>query len=238
MNGGFINPGGIIGSTIEARGNVRAVYVHEADIKALGDVVVKKEIINSKINTSGEFNIKGGTILSSVVVAKKGIRASQIGSEISRPCRLMIGFDEKAINEIEKIKKAIWLKIEEKDELITRLKELAEITVKNKSENGELAQVQDQATEQISKIHQKISDCDAEVKEMAGQIEKNIEWSITEKGTPEVRVYGIIFQGTTISGIFSSLTLKQSYHDVLIKEHKIQGSDDMLGWQIKVSQLI
>ncbi|MBW2642544.1 MAG: hypothetical protein JRC89_04030 [Deltaproteobacteria bacterium] len=96
---------------------------------------------------------------------------------------------------------------------------------------------QDQLPEEISDIQKKISDSRTDVKKMKDKIADIFEWSDREKGIPEVRVNGVIFQDTAINGIYSSLILKQELKHVLINEQKIDGPDDMLEWKIKISQL-
>ena len=291
MTGDIVVYGGIIGATIKTGGNIRAMYMRESNIEAYGDVVIEKEIIDSKIDTSGACIVKRGPVLSSTVAAKKGMRAIQIGSEISRPCSLTVGVDERIKNEINIIKEAILLKIEEHKEFKSRLEKIKDEPEKVEIQIAEMAQVQDrlmvkrrdienqikelekagnkariadaeeelkeldseiktreedldklfnkqdQLPEEISDIQKKITDSKAEVKKMKDKISEITEWSNEEKGIPEVRVNGVIFQDTAINGIYSSLILKQELKNVLIKEQKIYGPDDMLEWKIKISQL-
>lgn len=145
IDGDIVVSGGIIGASIRTGGNIRAVYVRESDIVALGDVIVEKEIIDSKIDTSGECVVNKGAILSSMVSAKMGINAIQIGSEISRACNLKVGFDEKIKKEIDEIKEAIPLKREEQKEYRQRLKELEDKPAKIEKEIADMAQLQDRA---------------------------------------------------------------------------------------------
>jgi predicted Zn finger-like uncharacterized protein len=290
MTGDIVVFGGIMGAQIKTDENIRAVYVHEADIEALGDVVVEKEILDSKIDTSGECIVKGGTILSSVVEAKKGIQVSQIGSEISKPCNMIVGADGYVKNKIDEVKEVISQKKRELKELRNSLKELEEMPDKIENEIGEMAQIidrtmvkqrnlqkemeefkkaadspklanaekelkeldleiknsektleelfnqQDQNTEKISSVTQKIGDLEEEILDLKDKIAGITEWSANEKGIPEARVTDIIFQDTTIDGIHSSLTLKQNYKNVLIKESKIQNPDETTNWEIKILQ--
>lgn len=282
MTGDIVVHGGIMGATIKTDGNIRAVYIHESHIEAFGGIVVEKEIIDSTIDTGGACIVNSGSIFSSAVAAKKGIRVINIGSEISKPCNLTVGLDEKIKNEIDQIKEVIPQKIEEKKVLKSRLEELMEIPEKIEKEIGIMVQIQDkgmvkrrsiqkkieelkkkgnkdlladvekelkeldsgmkaeeekieklfdkqdQITDEISDIQTKITVSEAEVKEMKDKIAEIIEWSTKEKGIPEVRISDTIFADTTINGIYSSMTLKQSRKNVLIKEEVFQGADDSL----------
>lgn len=282
MTGDIVVHGGIMGATIKTDGNIRAVYIHESHIEAFGGIVVEKEIMESKIDTGGAFIVNSGPILSSAVAAKKGIRAINIGSEVSKPCNLIVGLDERIKNETDQIKEVIPQKIEEKKVLKSRLEELVEMPEKIEKEIGIMVQIQDkgmvkrrniqkkieelkkkgnkdlladvekelkeldsgmkaeeekieqlfdkqdQITDEISDIQKKITDSEAEIKEMKDKIAEIIEWSTKEKGIPEVRVSDTIFADTTINGMYSSMTLKKSRKNVLIKEEVFQGADDSL----------
>ena len=105
--GDIVVLGGIIGARIKTGGSVRAKHVNASDIEALGDVVVENELLNSRIESSGACLVKGGTILSSSISARKGIEANEIGSDTSKPCTLAVAFDERVINEVDKIKEEL-----------------------------------------------------------------------------------------------------------------------------------
>jgi uncharacterized protein (DUF342 family) len=148
--------GGIIGAKIKGGGNISAMYVHESDIEVLGDVLVEKEIIDSKINTSGVCIARSGPILSSRVSAKKGIRAIQIGSEISKPCSLSIGYDEKVKEDIDAIKEIIPLKKQEQTEYHRRIKEIENEPGIIEKVIADMAQVQDRAVVKRRKLSEEI----------------------------------------------------------------------------------
>jgi len=156
MDGDISVPGGIIGAKIKGGGSISAMYVHESDIEALGDVLVEKEIIDSKINTSGVCIAKNGPILSSRVSAKKGIQAVQIGSEISKPCNLSVGYDEKLKADIDAIKEIIPLKKEEQTDYHRRIKEIENEPGIIEQVIADMAQVQDRAVVKQRKLSEEI----------------------------------------------------------------------------------
>ena len=119
----------------------------------------------------------------------------------------------------------------DKDLLADVEKALKELDSGMKAEEEKIEKLfdkQDQITDEISDIQKKITDSEAEVKEMRDKIVEITEWSTKEKGIPEVRVSDTIFADTTINGMYSSMTLKQSRKNVLIKEEVFQGADDSL----------
>jgi len=156
MDGDISVHGGIIGAKIKGGGSISAMYVHESDIEVLGDVLVEKEIIDSKINTSGACIARSGPILSSRVSAKKGIQAIQIGSEISKPCSLSIGYDEKVKEDIDAIKELIPLKKQEQTEYHRRIKEIENEPGIIEKVIADMAQVQDRSVVKRRKLSEEI----------------------------------------------------------------------------------
>lgn len=100
-------PGGVNGAKIYSRGNVRAKYIHNAEIFCLGNLTVEKEIVDSKIETSGALLIPNGEIISSRVVSNMGIRARHIGTDKSIPNTITLGVDAFIAHEIKTIQKKI-----------------------------------------------------------------------------------------------------------------------------------
>jgi len=158
MAGDIVVAGGIISSTVNAGGNIRAIYVREAEIKAFGDVVVEKEIIDSNIETCGACIIKGGTILSSTITAKKGIWADHIGSDVSKPCTLAVGVDVRVSHEVDKLMALIPIKKAEQDKLKSLEQKLQQKSEDTENKIGELAQSQDRAMVTQRKIQSKIDE--------------------------------------------------------------------------------
>ena len=183
MDGDISVHGGIIGAKIKGGGSISAMYVHESEIEVLGDVLVEKEIIDSRINTSGACIAKNGPILSSRVSAKKGIQAIEIGSEISKPCNLSVGYDEKVKEDINAIKEIIPVKKQEQTEYLRRLKEIEKEPEIIQKVIADMAQVQDRAvvkqrnlSEEIEKIKEtgdraQIEGAEAKLSELNLEIE-------------------------------------------------------------------
>jgi hypothetical protein len=124
MTGDIVVNGGVIGATIKTDGNVQARYIHDAAIEALGDVVVEKEIIDSRIQIGGACILNSGHILSSRIAAKKGVIANDIGSEMSKSCAFVIGVDENVKQKISDLKTAINQRNDETRALEDRLNPL------------------------------------------------------------------------------------------------------------------
>jgi uncharacterized protein len=150
--------GGVIGAKIKAGGNLRARYIHDSNVEVLGDIAVEKEIIETRIETSGLCSIKNGHIRSCQIEAKKGIEAAQIGSESSRQCILVVGTNERARNEIERMRGERAKKKEEKKLLALRLQEFEKESQRITDKIGVLAQEQDRAMVNRRKVSAKLEE--------------------------------------------------------------------------------
>ncbi|MGD2029991.1 MAG: FapA family protein [Desulfobacterales bacterium] len=187
MSGDIVVYGGIIGATIKTGGNLRAMYIHESRIDAYGDVVVEKELIDCRIDTSGACIVNKGPILSSTVGARKGIRAISIGSEISKPCSLMVGEDERIKHEIDRLKEAVLLKKQYHKKLKNRLEEIKDQPKNIERQIAEMAQVQDKRMvakrnieDQIQELKDagnqtRMEDAEAELKTLFSEMKKGEE---------------------------------------------------------------
>ncbi len=102
-NGDLTVTRGINAARVYARGNVYANYITNSEIVCMGDVFVKKEIVDSTIECSGACSIITGMLVSSRVFAKMGLMARSIGSGgTAGPSRIRVGHDAFAARELEK----------------------------------------------------------------------------------------------------------------------------------------
>lgn len=104
--GDLVVKNGITGATLDVEGNIKAKFINKSTIKAYGNVVADREIIDCTIQTSACV-VSHGKIVSSHVSAKLGIEAHDIGTEISKPCHLKIGVDDHINHEISLIDEKI-----------------------------------------------------------------------------------------------------------------------------------
>jgi len=87
--------GGIIDAKlVRVQGSVQARYVNNSFIRAFGDLMVQKEIIDSTVLLSGECHNLNGNIISSTIIARNGVKAVTIGTETSPPSRIRVGVDD------------------------------------------------------------------------------------------------------------------------------------------------
>ncbi len=145
LKGNLTVNGGIFGAIIQTEGQVIAKYVKDANIKSYRDVVVDKEVLNSKIRTSGKCVIERGRIISSLVTAKEGIEAKEIGTDVSSPCTIKVGQDEHIRKVIQGFDFKINQRKRELEEEQTHYEKLLEEQRELHKKLSELAQVQDRA---------------------------------------------------------------------------------------------
>lgn len=94
-------------SVIEAKGKVRAGYLHRCKINSMGDLIVAKEIVDTDVLIEGAFDMSRGRLFSSKVCAKGGAQVYAIGSEKAKPSEIIVGASLYLEKELENIDKAI-----------------------------------------------------------------------------------------------------------------------------------
>ncbi len=174
VNGGEIDvvgnievSGGIINSVLRAGGGVHAMHMAGTKVDAYGDVLVKKAVIDCKIRTSGHFAGDGVHVISSLVSAKKGITAKQIGSDVSRPCTIRSGISDHTEKKIRYFKEEIE---EKKVELEKEQKRKEEYTATQKQLHKkimDLVQAEDRLGQQKRALETQMKniDCSGELSE-------------------------------------------------------------------------
>jgi hypothetical protein len=210
--------GGVIGATIWCTGNLKARYIHESRMEVSGNVVVEREILDSRIDSSGKCQVERGKILSSQITAKQGIEAFEIGSESARPSALAIGVDERVEREVARIGEGISRLRVKKGELGNQVARLNAKAARMNKQLGELAQVQDRAMVEQRSLKERMRapagrDGGPEQEEMRQQL-SNIESNIAEL---EVAV------GRLLDGYEeASLALEQGQRAIKETEEKIR----------------
>jgi hypothetical protein len=101
-NGDLTIAHGINNARVYARGNVHAQSIANSEIVCMGDVLVEKKIVDSKIDCAGTCSIITGELVSSRLSAKMGLMAGSIGSDTAGPCRIRVGHDAFSARELER----------------------------------------------------------------------------------------------------------------------------------------
>jgi len=98
---------GMIGGTVYARGNVNVKFVQNSTIYCLGNLTVDKEVLDSRIITSGAAIIKKGELISSDIICNKGLFTQHLGTEKSEPNTVTFGVDTFTARELKSIQDRI-----------------------------------------------------------------------------------------------------------------------------------
>jgi uncharacterized protein len=96
---------------------------------------------------------------------------------------------------------------------------------------------QDKIPEEIALSQQVLKDLQQEAILVEEEISTLTEWSQAEVGHASLKVYGSLYQFTTIKGLYSTLILPESHSHIAIKEAKVRGPDDKLEWKMRMSRL-
>lgn len=150
--------GGIINSVLRSGGGVQAMHMSDTKVDAYGDVLVKKSVIGCKIRTSGAFTGESVHVISSLVSAKKGILAKQIGTDVSRACTLRVGISDHTEKKIRYFREEIE---EKKKELEKEQKAMDEAQVAQKllhKKIMEQVQIEDEIIQQKKSIEDRLSE--------------------------------------------------------------------------------
>ncbi|MCA1792941.1 MAG: FapA family protein [Desulfobacteraceae bacterium] len=147
---------GIVDATIvRVKGRIQAKFIHNSFITAFGDLIVQKEIMDSKIFLSGACINTGGVIINSEISAKMGIGVGSVGKAATKPSILKVGKDEQT----NRLVAAVDAKL---DMIAHNINDLASRIVLLEKEDHDLhavisqhAYIQDRAELQIKDIESK-----------------------------------------------------------------------------------
>ncbi|MCK5312798.1 MAG: DUF342 domain-containing protein, partial [Desulfobacteraceae bacterium] len=147
---------GINEAKIYAKGNVYAKFVHNSNIVCMGNIYIAKEIVDSKIDTSGACITKDGKIISCKITAKMGVFAKQVGTELSEPNIIKTGHDAFVSKELSNIKGKISTLTKEKNKKENKKEKLIDENKKHHKAATHLANLQEKSRTNLIKISTKL----------------------------------------------------------------------------------
>jgi len=174
LNDDLVVAGGIFNTTISSGGHTKAGHIHNSTIFALGNIIVNKEIFDSKIEVGGKCTIAGGDIVATRIAAKKGIIAQNIGTEASKPSTLDVGRDYRMEREVKALKKELAENLKLKEKSLVQINKLKEHSSQINLELGEIAQTQDKYMVQQRNLEDKLE----EAKGIDSDVEQNVSQAI------------------------------------------------------------
>jgi hypothetical protein len=117
---------GMIGGIVYALGNVNIRFIQNSTIYCLGNLIVDKEIMDSRIIASGAVIIKTGEIISSNITCNKGLFTQHLGTEKSTPNTVTFGVDTFSTRELKNIRDRIVQTTDGQADIHEKLNALAE----------------------------------------------------------------------------------------------------------------
>ncbi|MBU0969591.1 MAG: FapA family protein [Proteobacteria bacterium] len=157
-DGDLVVLGGINEGKIYARGNVFAKFIHKSEIVCMGNINVGKEIVDTRIESSGSCVIENGKLISSQIVAKMGVSAQHIGTEMATPCTIKVGHDGFTQKELEKNKANTRNLKENLQVLQAKRDKLKEENMELQKQITKLAHVQDRSQLEQAELEAKMAD--------------------------------------------------------------------------------
>ncbi len=82
---------GVTESDIQAKGSIRAGFMHRSKASCMGDMSIAKEIADTEVLLEGTFEMNKGRVFSSAICAKGGAKIYNIGSEKAKPSTITVG---------------------------------------------------------------------------------------------------------------------------------------------------
>jgi hypothetical protein len=101
--GDIIVNNGIIGAIIKSNGSVSAKFIKATQIITKKDVIAQKEIVDCLLNVGGKCLCESGKIVASNISASSGVKASEIGSDYSSSCKIMVGVSSKVQKQLKRL---------------------------------------------------------------------------------------------------------------------------------------
>jgi hypothetical protein len=155
------------GCRIEAEGDVVVEICDDADLETHGVIRISKELINSRLHTTGELLVEHGSVIGGEAYARGGIRVKQAGNEAQIPTRLAVGADGAALHRAEKIKARVAAQEQKARKLRStaqaRLAKPTSLSLEQGSQVSELlasaSELERVVTELVAERNQILKDC-------------------------------------------------------------------------------
>lgn len=213
--------GGIFGDgagRVLSGGGVSAQLLNEVRVKAKGDVLFVKEILNSQVYTSGKLVGERGTIIGGEVHAREGVNVRTIGSEASVATIVSTGIDVNTLrrvrqkeNQVREARKSADQLREAVQPLIANLKRL-------------LPAQRERATELICKA----DELDLEVSELE-ESAKQMHEDCKPTDKPQIEVADRVHPGTHLIVSCREVRVQKEIHGpVKIEERKVNDATEVV----------
>ena len=94
--------GGILNRSkghVRAKGAIKAKFCDEANLHAVGDIIITREVLNSHIHTESKLLIPNGAVIGGSVYGRIGVEVKVLGSDACIPTAVGVGTSEQLLRE-------------------------------------------------------------------------------------------------------------------------------------------
>ncbi|MFQ6048482.1 MAG: FapA family protein, partial [Phycisphaerae bacterium] len=210
-NGDIVVEGGIAGkdkAKLRTGGKLSAKFCDAATVRASDDVVILKEVINSKIHTDGRLRIMRGALIGGCVHARNGIEVRTLGSSAGVKTTVSVGMDPRLCQQIAKLD----LQISKRREAAERVRALVKPLL------PELKGLAGWQRQRASQLLGEVRQLDRAVRELQEQRQQLVDWGRATR-EPAVTVTSQIHPGVTVivDGLASTFDQPRKGHVKLVK---------------------
>ena len=199
------------------------------------DTKVKNEIKALKLSTSSKEEEAGGLRKRSKALQEESKKVqSELGIMAQEQDHAMV--QQRQLKE----KKEELAAKGEKDQ-VTRIEAALDTlegqSVKREKDLDNIFCEADRIEAEISGLKEQITLYENEIKEIETEASDLLARSRSEKGIPELRVWGTVFPFTTVKGVRASLTLPEKHKNLLIKEVKTNETGGKIEYKLRLTRL-
>ncbi|NLX58434.1 MAG: DUF342 domain-containing protein [Phycisphaerae bacterium] len=197
----LVAAGGIAGkekAVIRSGGTVKARFADNATVEAASDVYLQREIVNSKVVTSGRL-ITPGTITGCVVEACQGVRASVVGSRSGIRTTLVIGCDKQAQSKLFRLEQ----ELSSAEDSVAQNRAKLEPLLKRKDDLTDLSR------SRLVKLLNQVKQQTADIEEMQ-RTRQQLKEHLRKNRDASIRITQLVREGTTIQIGRATITLRES----------------------------
>lgn len=196
--------GGIMGDgtgTVEAGGNVQALYISEATVTCGGDLIIRNEVTHTDVACHGNVLAPEGRIAGGRTVAEGSIRVGAAGAAGANGTLLIAGLDPSLEKRVARLR-----------DQLPRLQLIREKLRKTlhrfRMETEELDEEQRLAASEVRKKTKQIEEAIAQV----GRDVDEVRATATRSAREEILVHDELWSGTTVQVGDVSRSIRKSVH--------------------------
>jgi uncharacterized protein (DUF342 family) len=195
------------GAVVRAEGRVRAKFLENIVLRAVGSIEVRASCLNSVLQTLDKVVMgEKSLLMGGRVLAQNGIEAFQIGTERGAFAELCCGMNYQALEKV----------VEARDQVMALIKKLKEID-RQKRLHPSMRTILDQA---YAKVRDEVTRLNTVSKQWVGQIDRREEAEIVIRGT--------IFPGNSVEICHQSTVVSRPLSKVRFYLDKKRG---VIAWK-------